>query len=612
MMLRAKLLFAQLPLALALVLVGFVSVRTTQALGSGAQAILQDNYRSVLAAQRMKDALEGLDSAAATLVLGDQSIGAERAQEPRRRFENELHVQEGNITELGEGEATRRLRQSWDLYQDRFDKLAAQTDASQRRALYVDELQPRSISVHAAADEVLSLNQDAMVRKSELARKEAERVDTLLIAATILALLAGVLASTALTARLLRPLSVLTQAARRIGEGDLEARARVAGSDEVSQLASEFNQMADHLRRYRETTLGELLQVQGAAQAAIDSLPDAVVAFDDAGSVLAANQVAERDLKIAMETGPSALAAVEPELRAVLEKLRAHVLAGKGVYQPKGYEEAIRVARPDGDRWLLPRATPVYAEGGGVSGATVLLQDVTRLRRFDELKNDLVATVAHEFRTPLTSLRMAIHLCLEGAAGPLTEKQVDLLQAAREDCERLQGIVDDLLDLSRMQSGRVELERHKVSVRTLLDRAIEAGAPQASERQIALTEEDLCGGAQVDVDPDRLELVFSNLVTNAVRYSPPGAPVILRARPAENAVRFEVVDQGPGVPPEFRERIFEKYFRVPGAPSGSAGLGLYISKEIVLAHGGEIGLEASLPRGSTFWFTVPTQPPATT
>ena len=160
-----------------------------------------------------------------------------------------------------------------------------------------------------------------------------------------------------------------------------------------------------------------------------------------------------------------------------------------------------------------------------------------------------------------------------------------------------------------MQSGRVELERQMVPVRTLLDRAVEAGAPQAAERQVTLSAEDLGGGAQVDVDPDRLELVFSNLVTNAVRYSPPGSPVVLRALPAEGAVRFEVVDQGPGVPPEFRERIFEKYFRVPGAPSGSAGLGLYISKEIVLAHGGEIGIQAGPSNGSTFWFTVPSPHP---
>jgi signal transduction histidine kinase len=270
----------------------------------------------------------------------------------------------------------------------------------------------------------------------------------------------------------------------------------------------------------------------------------------------------------------------------------------------------VRVPAPEGERYLLPRATPVYTAGGAIGGATLVLQDVTRLRRFDELKNDVVATVAHEFRTPLTSLRMAIHLCLEGAAGPMTEKQVDLLQAGRQDCERLQSIVDDLLDLSRLQSGKVELNREPVGVGQLLDQALAQSRPQAQACQVELRSEDLVPGTSLEVDTDRLQLVFSNLLTNALRYSPKGGAVVLRARMAEQGVRFEVSDSGPGIPAEFRERIFEKYFRIPGAPSGSAGLGLYISREIVNAHGGDIGVESQLGQGSTFWFTIPLGAPA--
>src|SRR5260370_17171008 len=132
----------------------------------------------------------------------------------------------------------------------------------------------------------------------------------------------------------------------------------------------------------------------------------------------------------------------------MLERVRTHVLGGKGAYIPKGYEEAIRVDTPEGARFFLPRASPVYGEASGISGATVILQDVTRLKRFDELKNDLVATVAHEFRTPLTSLRMAIHLLAEETVGALNEKQADLLQAARQDCEPLQPTMTHLLHLS--------------------------------------------------------------------------------------------------------------------------------------------------------------------
>jgi signal transduction histidine kinase len=609
MTLRLKLLSAQVPLALALLLVGTLSLRSTRYLGSSSQAILSDNYRSVLACQRMKESLERIDSGNAFIALGERERGEKQLAENVERFESELEVQKGNITEVGEGEATARLRQLWQVYLSKTDPLHGPQSSNnpiELRRYYFDTLEPAFLQVKALEEEILNLNQDAMVRKSDEARKSAERVDRLLLFSTVLSLLLGGFASSVLTGRLLRPLSVLAQAARRIGQGDLEARAVVGGRDEVAQLAKEFNEMADHLRQYRASSLGDLLQAQGAAQSAIDSLPDAVVIFDSDGSVLSVNQLAERDLHVQLDTGPEPLSRVEPELRSAIERARTHVLAGKGAYQPRGFEESVRIVSPEGDRFVLPRATPVYAEGGAVSAATVVLQDVTRLRRFDELKNDLVATVAHEFRTPLTSLRMAIHLCLEGAAGPITEKQADLLQAGRVDCERLQSIVDDLLDLSRLQAGKSELNRQRVKAGTLAEVSVEQLRPQAHEKQIQLQLEDLSGATELDIDPERMGLVFTNLIANALRYTPELGTVVVRALTVPDAVRFEVADSGPGIAAQYRGRIFEKYFRVPGAASGSAGLGLYIAKEVVEAHGGEIGVESEVGKGSTFWFTLPT------
>ncbi|MGZ3458705.1 MAG: ATP-binding protein, partial [Archangium sp.] len=408
-----------------------------------------------------------------------------------------------------------------------------------------------------------------------------------------------------LTHRALRPVSVLSQAVQRLGRGDLATRAVVEGRDEIAQLARDFNTMAEALQRYRQSSLGELLQAQSSSQAAIDSLPDPVVVFGMEGSVLNVNRAAEEVLRLSVEGNGGALGQVAPEVRAVLERVRSHVLGGKGPYLPQGYEESVRVAAPEGDRWLLPRGSPVYGEAGGVVGATVLLQDVTRLRRFDELKNDLVATVAHEFRTPLTSLRMAIHLCTEGVAGPITEKQADLLYAAREDCERLQGIVDDLLDLSRLRSGRLVLEVRPVSTEAVLEAAIAPHRVAADEKGVRLSSARAPELEQVAADPERLQLVLSNLVANAVRHTSHGGEVTVRARREGERVRFEVADTGEGIAPEHQQRVFEKFYRVPGAATGGAGLGLSIAQEIVQAHGGEMGLSSQPGLGSTFWFTLP-------
>jgi len=325
--------------------------------------------------------------------------------------------------------------------------------------------------------------------------------------------------------------------------------------------------------------------------------------------VLNVNQAAENLLRV--EVGRDPLSGLPPGLREAVDKIRAHIFGGKGAYAPRGLEEAIRVEGDGGGRALLPRATPLYSEQGNVTGATIVLQDVTRLLRFDELKNDLVATVAHEFRTPLTSMRMAVHILLEGTVGPLNEKQLDLVSAARDDSERLQGIVEDLLDLSRIEAGKVEVSLTALPSKSIVDAALDGKAQGARDAGLKVEEELVEPVLPVLVDPERIGLVFDNLIGNAVRHSPKGGRILVRARPQSGFVRFEIEDQGPGIPPEYQQRIFEKFFRMPGTKGEGIGLGLYISREIVAAHGGQMGVDSEPGHGSRFWFTlrVPSLPP---
>jgi signal transduction histidine kinase len=601
--LKLKLLLAQAVLALALLVVGAVSLTSVRTQGLASEEILRDNYRSVLAAQRMTEAVERLDEEVRLRVAGRPPTGDTRAE---ATFERELKVQEGNVTERGEAEATAALRAAWDGFLAVQRRLEGETDREALARAYFEEQAPRRRAVKEAAQQVLDLNQDAMVRKSERARQVARQLLALVLGVTAAGLLAGTLLTTWLTSRIVRPVSVLAQAAQRIGTGDLAARARVKGRDEIAGLAAEFNAMADKLAEYRQSSLGELLQAQQASQAAIDGLPDPVLVLDVAGALQNVNAAAEAVLRLTPASGAlEPLAALDPALRAAIEQVREHVVTGRGAWQPRGYEEAVRIDGPDGARWLLPRASPLHAEGGAVTGVALVLQDVTRLMRIDELKNDMVATVAHEFRTPLTSLRMAIHLCVEEAAGPVTDKQADLLQAARQDCERLQGIVDDLLDLSRIQSGRVELLRRPVAPRALLEEAAGVARDAAEAAGVQLQVHAEGGEGDVAADPERLALVLSNLVSNAIRHTPAGGCVALSAAPAGPCVRFEVQDTGEGIPREYLDRIFDRYFRVPGRRAGGVGLGLYLVRELVQAHGGEVGVTSTPGEGSRFWFTLP-------
>ncbi|HEX2685317.1 MAG TPA: ATP-binding protein [Kofleriaceae bacterium] len=615
MKLGTKLLLAQLPLVVALCVTIVIGSMVTRALARGSEDILKDNYRSVLAAERMKEAAERIDSGVVFAVIGRAARGLEQIDAHMPKFENELGAQEGNITEPGELDATRRLRAAWTDWRAAITEVRKAPDASGLDERYFTQLLPRFLAVKDAVDQILALNQDAMIGKSDRAQRLAGRWNTRLVVVSLAGLVLGLVASSIMTSRLLRPLGVLGQTARRLGEGDVAVRARVDNGDEIGALARELNTMAERIQKYRQSSLGELLEAQRAAQATIDSLPDPVLVVALDGELRHANQAAEAILRARAEAGAGALAVLDPAIRSTVERLRQHVAAGHGSYVPKGLDEAVKLATADGERLLLPRAAPLYAEEGDVAGATIVFQDVTRLHRFEELRNDLVATVAHELRTPLTSLRMAVHLLAEEAVGPLTPTQGDLVFAAREDCDRLQSIVDELLDLSRIQADRIELKLGTYDPEELVREAIEAQHAAAAARATTVRSELLPGIPQVLADRERIGLVLANLLGNAIRYGPAGGTVTIRANPGDGVLRVEVSDDGPGVVVEYQHAIFDKYVRVPGAPSGAtgggAGLGLFIAREIVHAHGGQIGVDSPPGRGATFWFTVrlaPTEP----
>ncbi len=608
--LRRKVLLAQAPVGVVLALVGLLAVGTLDYLSRESAHILEDNFRTVLAAQRIVDAIDGIDTAALLILAGERQRGLDQAAEFRPMVTRELAQQDHEKPQPGEADAVKEMRDLWASFQPRFDEFLSVRETDQARNRYFSEIEPILRSMKSGAELVLGLNQDAMVAKNDEVNTVGSRVVALMTLASIVAFAIGSYLSVLLTGRLLAPLQQLGQAARRIGEGDLDARADVRGNDEIGSLAADFNHMAQRLKDYRNSSLGELLQAQLALLSAIDSLTDPIVVLGIDGKPTTVNKAAEGILGLPADvSGRDPLAGVDPDIRQAITELGSHVLTGKGAVAPKSFADAMRVQRDADVHYLLPRAAAVYEPGSGIVGATIVFQDVTRLRLFDELKNDMMATVAHEFRTPLTSLRMAVHLCIEEVAGPLTEKQADLLQAAREECERLQNMVDDLLDLSRLESGRAPLSLEPEDLMTAIEPAVDAALPAATARDVTLDLDLPPIMDPVMIDRDRLTHVFGNLIDNAVAHSPKGGTVTVRAHPMEDGMMLcSVTDQGPGIAAQHQARIFDKFYRLPDIEPHGAGLGLSIAREVVLAHGGTIGVTSEEGRGATFWFTVPIVP----
>jgi NtrC-family two-component system sensor histidine kinase KinB len=399
---------------------------------------------------------------------------------------------------------------------------------------------------------------------------------------------------------ILRPLEMLTKSFREIEEGNLDLVVQVNSRDELHQLAEGFNSMAAKLREFRRTDRAKLLRLQRTTQLAVDSLPDAVAIINPSGIIELSNETARK--LFLLEPGKS------------IDDVREHRLGewfrqASKAQQPaktRGYESAIEAYDQSGQlKYFLPQAVPIRDTDNKSLGVTLVLGDVTNLRRLDEMKSGLLSVVSHELKTPLTSIRMAVHLILEERMGPLTHKQCELLMAARDDSDRLQTIIEDLLDIGRLESGQVELDLCSHSAERLVTNAAAPLELAFQDRGIALNIDVPFETPRVLADTARIDHVFSNLLTNALKYTAPGGQVRVTAEPEDAFIRFVVEDTGIGIPAEHLGRIFERFYRVPtkNQPAG-AGLGLAIAKEIVEAHGGQIAVQSREGEGSRFSFTL--------
>ena len=363
--------------------------------------------------------------------------------------------------------------------------------------------------------------------------------------------------------------------------------------------------MARQLRGYRKSQHAHVLRLQQTGQATIDSFRYPVLVVDSQNQIELSNPAARRVFGIlAEESGERSPVAWQPP-ETLREPLR-EALCSEREYLPQGFENVVSFHSEENDQVYLPQILPIRDSDGAALGAAVILVDVTRFRLLDQIKSDLVATVSHELKTPLTSVSMAIHLLLEEAVGPLTPKQVELLLEARGSSERLLTMINNLLDLARLEKGRSHLAVRPEEPAELLNAAAELVRRRTDDQGVELIVEAQPGLPRVAVDGMVLGHALHNLLDNSLKYTPHGGRITLSAELARDFVSVAVADTGTGIPAENLSRVFDKFFRIPGQNRGSGtGLGLAIVREIVLAHGGDITCTSEQGKGTIFRLSVP-------
>jgi NtrC-family two-component system sensor histidine kinase KinB len=597
---------------LACTLMGLVvvwAVVNLVSLGRASDAILRENYRSILAAENMLSALERQDSAVLLILMGDAAQGETLFRDGDATFLQWLARAKDNVTVPGEAALLKSLEADYVKYRTMLAGLSVRL-ASRRsapaleRKAYWDRIYPLFAGVRRACVQLRTLNEQTMYDASRRAARIATRAiwSTIFVAALALVLALGF--SFLLADRISSPLGRFMEASRRIAGGDYQVQVPVETEDELGRLAAEFNRMTAQLARYHEMNIEQIIAEKQKSEAVLASIEDGLVVLDNDFQVTGINPAACRMLGLEPKDGLGRHCAEilpGPDLCDLVERAAARGFPP----EDQAEERIITLDREGGARHYLFSVTAIGEPARDPSGIVLLLRDVTRLKEVERLKSEFIMAASHELRTPLTGLGMSIDLLREHAAEGLDPPDRELLQAAQEEVQRLKALVNDLLDLSKIETGRIDFEWRSVPVATLVDHVRKIFKDQLAAKSVELTASLDEGLPPIRADANKITWVLTNLISNALRYVPSGGHIRIRASKAGPNVHLSVIDDGPGIPDKYQARIFQKFVQVEGRESGGTGLGLAIAKEIVRAHRGTIWVESTAGKGSTFTFTVP-------
>lgn len=396
--------------------------------------------------------------------------------------------------------------------------------------------------------------------------------------------------------QMLSPLVELAQQVRQL-RGEATEAAAATGHDEWGLVAGALDQMQRDLARGLE----QLQEHSQRLHAILGSMEEGVLAIAPDWTILLLNQAARRllDVSLAQPVGRPLLEATR--VRAVYEAVQQVLRKGEPVvceFDSPGVQR----------RNLSLRATPLV---GGTShqvmGVMVVLHDLTELRRLENMRRELVANVSHELKTPLAAIKAYAETLRLGAVND-PQHNLHFVQRIEEQADRLHALILDILQLARLESGQQPFEITDVPVATTMARCVEQFQETAAGRQIDLRAESPPSDVFVWADAEGIEMILNNLLDNAIKYTPAGGRVVVRATAVGESVRLEVEDNGIGIAPEDQERVFERFYRVDRARSrelGGTGLGLAIVKHLAHSFGGSVGVESQLGKGSVFWVELP-------
>ncbi|MGM0379301.1 MAG: ATP-binding protein [Bacillota bacterium] len=584
------------------------SVYNFNQLSQSIENIMISNYKTIEAAQDMIVALERQDSAELSYMFAEDNNANDLFRTNEKEFLKELSIAENNITEPGEEKILDNINKLYTNYLDKFYKLQeiqSNKDYQSARDYYYNEILPLFEKAKEKTRELLELNQNGMVNRKNNASLIANRAIYSTITISILTILFGLIIAIYLVNQIITPIYSLIEKVKKIASGNYEQKIEVKGNDEISKLAKEFNIMTTKLKSYKQLNVKKLKAENQKTEAIVESIEDAIIVTDKNNNISKVNREAERifDVRESEVIGKHFLEVFNNE--EIFEKIKE----AQKDHEFNNYEKPVDLSLQNNENESFFRvySRTIITKDNEKLGVVTLLQNITKLKEVDQMKSNFVSTVSHEFRTPLTSISMSVGLLLDRTPGELSKDQLELVKAIEEDSERLKNLVSDLLDLSKLESGKIQMNFETCNIKKIIKSAVNPFEKQFEEKDARLIYDEAIKDIYVKADYNKVSWVLTNLIGNALRYVPSDGEgkVEIEIKESNNTIYVTVQDNGQGIPKNKQNNIFEKFTQIKGDDkSGSTGLGLAISKEIIEAHNGDIWVESEKGKGSKFYFTL--------
>lgn len=519
-----------------------------------AERVLKNNHESLVYANNMLKALEEIPANKNAFTT----------------FDDNLKKQEANITEPGEKENTQDLRKN-------FTELTANPSDSSNYPQLRQSLQI-----------INNLNQNAILKKSDIVQKTVEDARFWLTLIFTILIIVSITFIYNFPTIISKPVTKLSEGIRQIANKNYNQRIYLEQKDEFGDLADAFNSMAEKLDEYEHSNLAKIKFEKSRIETIINQMQDGIIGLDDKKNILFVNAVSEKILGL-KESDIIGKYSADIALRNDLMRTLLQVETKK----------ELKIYADEKESFFSTDIINVLANNE-VIGQVIVLRNITPYHELNEAKTNFIATVSHELKTPIASILLSLQLLENKQTGEVNTEQQLLLASVKDDTNRLLKITGELLNMTQVDSGKIQLSIVNSDAKEILSYAVNASKTAAEQKNIQL---DISVPDQLPVvlaDSEKTAWVLTNLLSNAIRYSHDNSTIFVNISSYDKKIYFTVKDTGQGIEPQYKDKIFDRYFRIPGSHKDGTGLGLSIGKEFIEAQGGQIIVESEYGTGSTF------------